>query len=323
MMRSLMHARSRGVARVIAGLLVLAVALAPVVAEARAGGGFSMGSRGMRTYSAPPMTRTAPYGAAPMQRSLTPRQAPSTAPMPGYGQPSYGGRSPFMSGLLGGLIGAGIGGLLFGHGFFGGVRGGFGFLGLLLQIFLIVLVVRWLIRRFRGGGYAFASPFGGNQRPPDDAPGHGAAGPAGSVPTAGAAPASLRLSRPDFEEFERLLKAVQASWSAQDLNTLRGLATPEMVGYFAEQLGDYASRGLRNVVSDVRLEQGDLAEAWTEGDRDYATVAMRYSMRDVTQDAVGHTVDGSASERVLVTELWTFMRAHGGRWLLSAIQQTR
>ena len=34
----------------------------------------------------------------------------------------------------------------------------------------------------------------------------------------------------------------------------------------------------------------------------------------------GRTVEGG--ERSEVTELWTFMRAHGGNWLLSAIQQT-
>ena len=35
-------------------------------AFARAGGGFSFGSRGGRTFSAPPATATAPRGAAPM-----------------------------------------------------------------------------------------------------------------------------------------------------------------------------------------------------------------------------------------------------------------
>ena len=53
-----------------------------------------------------------------------------------------------MSGLMGGLIGAGIGGLLFGHGFMGGGLGGFGFLGLLLQIFLVVWIGRMLFRWF-------------------------------------------------------------------------------------------------------------------------------------------------------------------------------
>ena len=38
-------------------------------AHARAGGGFSAGSRGMRTYSAPPSTPTAP-SAAPLQNRI-------------------------------------------------------------------------------------------------------------------------------------------------------------------------------------------------------------------------------------------------------------
>ena len=36
--------------------------------------------------------------------------------------------------------------------------------------------------------------------------------------------------------------------------------------------------------------------------------------------ANGHTVEGGEPSEV--TELWTFMRARGGNWLLSAIQQT-
>ena len=59
-------------------------------------------------------------------------------------------RSPFMSGLLGGLIGAGLGGLLFGGGFFGHGLGFGGFLGFLLQIFLIVMLGRFLWRLFTG-----------------------------------------------------------------------------------------------------------------------------------------------------------------------------
>src|SRR5690349_21696299 len=101
----------------IAAITALALALAPSLADARAGGGGSMGSRGSRTWSAPPSTNTAPFSAQPMQRSLTPRSAPSYG-APGYmGAPAYQPRSAFTSGLLGGLIGAGLGGLLLGHGF--------------------------------------------------------------------------------------------------------------------------------------------------------------------------------------------------------------
>ena len=116
---------------------------------------------------------------------------------------------------------------------------------------------------------------------------------------------------------------MQAAWSAQDLSGLRRVATPEMVSYFNEQLSELASRGLRNTVTDVRLEKGDLAQAWSEAATDYATVAMRFSMVDATRDNQGRVVDGSASERILVTELWTFLRNRGGSWILSAIQQTR
>jgi predicted lipid-binding transport protein (Tim44 family) len=76
-------------------------------------------------------------------------------------------------------------------------------------------------------------------------------------------------------------------------------------------------------VTHVKLEQGDLAEAWSEGGREYATVAMRFSSLDVTRDSAGRVVDGDVAQRSMATELWTFVRTPGGRWLLSAIQQAR
>jgi predicted lipid-binding transport protein (Tim44 family) len=291
-----------------------ALALAPGLAEARAGGGGSFGSRGSMTWSAPPSTNTAPYS-SPMQRSMTPNN-----PSPGYGgfgAPGYGPRSGFMSGLMGGLIGAGIGGLLLGHGFFGGMLGFGGFLGFLLQIFLIVLLARFLIRRFRGQSPAFAGGPGMFAR----------GGPPGPVPTGGfgrsAGPPPIQIGPQDYQAFEQLLQGIQAAWSRQDLNALRALVTPEMLSYFAEQLADQTSRGVRNEVTDVRLLQGDLSQAWSEGNREYATVAMRFAMIDVTRDATGRIVDGSPSEHVTATELWTFVRSPGGRWILSAIQQAR
>jgi len=283
------------------------------------------------TFSAPPSTRTAPGMAAPMQRSLTPN-APVT---PGYGTPGYANpgyatpRSPFVSGLMGGLIGAGIGGLLFGGGFFGHGLGFGGFLGFLLQVFLIVMIGRFLWRMFMGGrspalaggpglfarGGPPGGPMGGMMG------GMGGGGP--EAPRPSGAPPPVAVSPADFQEFEQLLKASQAAWSARDLNALSGMATPEMVGYFSEQLSELTSRGVTNTVTDVRLESGDLAQAWAEGNREYATVAMRFSMIDVTRDGAGRVVDGSPNERVLATEIWTFVRARGGHWILSAIQQTR
>ena len=94
-----------------------------------------------------------------------------------------------------------------------------------------------------------------------------------------------------------------------------------MLSYFSEQLAANASRGLINRVTDVKLLRGDLAEAWREGTIDYATVAMKFALKDsMAERTSGQTVEGG--ERSEVTELWTFMRARGGNWLLSAIQQT-
>ncbi|HKM64501.1 MAG TPA: Tim44-like domain-containing protein, partial [Acidisphaera sp.] len=269
----------------------------------------------------------APY-VAPMQRSMTPN-APGYAPSPGYGQPGYaGGRSPFMSGLLGGLVGAGIGGLLFGHGLFGGFTGFGSFIGFLIQIFLIVWIARWLFRRFRGPAYAGGPGIFARAMPGGMAGGTPVGARAGSVPAAGAPLGPppgppVAITTGDYQQFEQSLKAVQDAWSRSDLPALQLLATPEMVSYFAEQLAEFASRGVRNTVSDVRLAQGDLAQSWREGNREYATVAMRFSMIDVTRDGAGNVVDGSPAERQSATEVWTFVRVPGGRWLLSAIQQAR
>jgi predicted lipid-binding transport protein (Tim44 family) len=251
-----------------------------------------------------------------MQRSMT-QQSPAYQ-SPGYAASGGFGRSSFASGLMGGLIGAGIGGLLFGHGFFGGGLGFGGFLGFLLQIFLLVMLVRFLFRFFSGsrrpalaGGPNIFARTGA----PGAAPMGGGSGSSGPPPVA--------IQPADYQQFEQLLTGIQAAWSAQDMNGLQAMATPEMVSYFSEQLSDQVSRGVRNSVTDVRLVSGDLAQAWAEQGREYATVAMRFSMIDVTRDQAGRVVDGSPSEHVTATEIWTFVRSRGGHWILSAIQQAR
>ena len=300
-------------------LLAAAAALTPGLADARAGGGSSMGSRGGMTFSAPPSTNTAPYSAQPFQRSMTQPspgyQSPGYA-SPGYGRSAFGGG--FASGLMGGLIGAGIGGLLFGHGFFGGGLGFGGFLGFLLQIFLLVMLGRFLFRLFTGGRRpAFAG--GPSAFARDGAPGPGPF----QAPGGGGGPPPIKIGPDDYQQFEQLLHGIQAAWSQHDLNGLQAMATPEMVSYFADQLSEQVSRGVRNSVTDVRLMSGDLAQAWAEQGREYATVAMRFSMIDVTRDGAGNVVDGSPNEHMTVTEIWTFVRSRGGHWILSAIQQTR
>ena len=288
--------------RWLAMLLALALALMPgPQASASAGRGASIGSRGSRTYILPPRTAATPFGAQPFQRTVT--------PPPFVGRPGIAGgqaRShPFATGFLGGLIGAGLGGLLLGHGLFGGLHGGAGLLGILLQVGLLVLLVRWLMGRLRSGGVASYAP----------SPGYGQA--AGAPP--GLAP--IEIGRGDYAAFEAVLREVQRAWTMGDLPALGRVATPEMVGIFADQGRELARRGARNSTTDVRLEKGDLAEAWREGTTDYATVAMRWSAIDIDTDPTGRVLAGDPSQRAVQSEYWTFVRRPYGSWILSAIQQ--
>lgn len=322
------------------GVLLLGAAMTIAAvgeADARKGGGF--GSRGTRTYTAPPSTNTAPSAAQPIQRSMTPAPGPQTAGAAANATRGglFGGG--FAGSLLRGLAIGGLIGLLLGQGF-GGLAG---FLGLLLQVGLIALVAMLAFRFFAsrrqptpaGAGAPYGMNrdglFGGGSQPqsPDrSALGGLGGGLGGSMGRPAYQPAPNRRVRDeigitpqDFDMFEARLSEVQDAYSREDREALRRLTTPEIFSVFAEELDQNAAHGVRNDVRDVKLLQGDLAEAWREGDTDYATVAMRYQMRDVMRDrATGALTPDSSDAPEEVTEVWTFARRRGGDWVLSAIQ---
>lgn len=308
-------------------LALLAVSLAVTFtavdfAEARRGGSF--GSRGSRTFSTPAPTPTAPRTVAPVERSMTPRTDQNTGAVrtPGVQQAQrpggfFGG---FGGGILGGLLAGGLLGMMFG----GGFGGAAGFLGLIVQVAIIALIAMLLMRLFRGRSQQPAYAGGPSMRERVDEPVRDIRGAprAGSVPPV--APGSqddVGISADDFDTFERMLAEVQDAYGREDFAALRARTTPEVMGYLAEELGQNGARGVKNEVSQVRLLQGDLAEAWREGGLDYATVAMRYESLDVTRErATGRVVDGDPDRPTETTEIWTFVRERGGNWRLSAIQ---
>lgn len=317
-----MTKRLTSLARV-AAVAALAVTLAAPAVDAKVGGGFSSGSRGSRTWSAPPSTATAPKPAQPMQRTETPNVG--SAQRPGMaataGQP---GRFGFGSGLMAGLLGAGLLGALFGGGFFGGLGGLASFFGLLMQVALVGGLI-WLALRFfrRRSEPALAGAGAPVQRSALNGAGLGAA--AGFGGGAGAQPAAgpVEIAQSDFEAFERALGEIQLAYGREDMQALTYLATPEMVRYFGSDLEANRSRGVRNAIAEPKLLQGDLAEAWREGPSEYATVAMRFSLLDTTVDrSTGRVVAGDPRVPQESRELWTFRRDNGAKWLLSAIQQT-
>jgi predicted lipid-binding transport protein (Tim44 family) len=322
----------------IAAILALGLAVsfsAAHDADARRAGGGGFGSRGTRTFDAPAPTRTAPSNVAPIERSMTPR--PDT-PQPSAAQPQFGQQRPGLFGgmgrsLIGGLLVGGLIGAFLGHGF----GGGFGFLGMLLQIGLIIGAISLAMRFFRSRQTTMApagtSPsFGRNAYNEQPA----ATTPSFRIPTIGSgsgqaatgygrAPAQaadeIGLKQEDLDRFEQLLTEVQTAYGKEDYAALRKLTTPEAMSYLAEELGQNATDGLRNSVSNVKLLQSDIAEAWAEGDAEYATAAMRYSSVDAMLDRnTGRVVNGDDKEATQATEVWTFVRKGNSDWKLSAIQ---
>jgi len=341
---------SRSFRSAIAVAAAIVIATAPTMTFAKAGstssGGMSAGSRGSQTYSAP--STTGSQRAQPIERSATqPATSPSRnlagtpAAAPAAGVGGWAQRNPFMAGIAGGFIGAGIGSLLFGGGHGLGSGSGFaGMLGMLFQVLLfggLAYLAFRLVKRMMGGSSpaTMTTPEGATFRTaggqPDDRHGYQAPGglSGGSVQGGfgfgGGAPAlaPIAVADSDLDVFSGILLEVQAAWTAGDVAKLRALATPEMVSYFSEALSDNATRGVANHVENITLLKGDVNESWTEEGRDYVTATLTWSATDydVKLDQPNVVLKGDKTTTIESTEVWTFMRGKGGRWLLSAIQQ--
>ncbi len=312
----------QGRIRILAAALAFALAVVPAMAQAKAGGGSSMGSRGARTYS--------PNVAKPIERSITPPPAmapaappvyqpappqPQAAPLAPPGRQGFFQRHPFVGGLLGGFAGAGLGALLFGGHLFGGGFGGI--LSLILQIAIVVFLARWAIGFFRRRPAVGTVPAAAGYRPSGPLVGI----PSSAVGTTGVLP-PFELSAADLSTFERLLIDIQAAWSRGDAAALHRLTTPEIAGYMEEQLRENGQKGLQNRVEQVHLLKGDIVETWREGGMDYATVSLKWSAADYMLRAGGtELVSGDPNHPSETAEVWTLVRHLNGPWQLSAIQQ--
>ena len=271
--------------------------LSPALAEARAGGSYgsgrssysSQGSWGSRSYSNP---NSAYYG----------------------GHTSFAQSHPFLTGLGGAFLGSWLGSLLFPH-------WGMGFGGAFSSLFtwlLIILGVSWLFRLFRRGTAPMSAPY---LRDGAGAPlyrGFGA-GPRESR--------EIAVTATDQAAFEAILRAVQDAWSKGDLRTLSHYVTPEMLTHFRDDLATYQSQAVANRVEQVELINGDVREAWDEGDRHYASCLLQWRALDYTvrmdrnAGDSGWLVEGDPQHPVEVQEIWTFVRRPDGHWLLSGIEQ--
>jgi predicted lipid-binding transport protein (Tim44 family) len=329
----------------IAVLLIASLIGGPTLSFAKArgsGGGFSsgvrggsssmgMGSRGSRTYQ--------DNGAKPIEQSTTSKSSttppptnaansPMAQPAPTT-SPSWWQRNPLLAGIAGGLAGTWIGHMLFGATESSakttdtepGTAASNSF-GLILLLMLMGAGALYYFKKVRQPP---APVFTGLS--------HGTAA-RGSLldisanttdkPTTDHA---YTVTTEDKAAFQQLLIEIQSAWSTQDVAALRPFLTPEMLSYFSTALAEDNSRGLQNRVEGVELLKGDVREAWSEGETDYATVDLRWSARDYTVSTTiprgeeGYLIEGSEDTPSESFEVWTFMRVRDGRWLLSAIQQ--
>lgn len=323
---SMIGTKFRNISAMAMGLAIFVMASTP--ADARRGGSF--GSRGSRTFVAPPSTMTAPRQAAPVQRSMAerPTSAQAAAARPGQNANPASRTGGLAKGLIGGLIAGGLIGMLLGNGF--GALSGSGMLMALLQIAMLGglawFVVRMLRRRpamspaLAPAGAPGMAPFSAN--PFMSAQPDSSAMPAQSRFVATPSSRDLAITMNDKQSFERLLSEVQDAFGREDYGRLRACTTPEVMSYLAEELSRNATNGQRNEVSTTELLEAEVAEAWSEDGSDYATIAMQYQSIDVMRDrTTGAVIAGDPARPSQTTELWTFVRDAHNPWRLSAIQE--
>lgn len=304
--------------------LVAGTTLIAANAEARAGGGRSLGSRGSRSYSQPvsPYSQPRPsQQAAPQPFTPSPYQAP---------QPAGGG---FLRSMAGGLVGGMLGGMLFrslgfGGGMGGGFGGGIGLFEIILIGGIIYLVYRMMKgRRDEAATYQNPSAMGGYSGP--EAP--RSITPA-YVDTAGdlaAGISHIRQMDPGFDE-QRFTDVVmdiffkiQGAWMNRDLSSVTSLLTPEMRRIFQEDIDRLLREHRVNRLENIAVRKVEVSEAWQESGQDYVTALIYANLLDyTTDDTSGQVVEGSKTDPVKFEEFWTFTRPVGNNpWQLSGINQ--
>jgi predicted lipid-binding transport protein (Tim44 family) len=264
--------------------------------------------------------------------------APMAAPVQ---QPGFFQRNPVMAGMLGGLVGAGIGSMLFGHSpamaAASQAAPGASMIGMLLQLALIGglawLAYRFFARRRAGQPDTVSAPTYQRDYPretPREVPTISSvpsSAPAVGAPAIGSSAhrrveKEFEVSAADQQTFTTIISGVQKAWSDGNPVALRQLVTPEVSGWMGEDLSRDQSRGVRNVVEDVQLLKGDITETWRDAELEYATAVITFSAKDyMVRIDSNDVVEGDARHPVETTEAWTFVRSPGGRWLLSAIEQ--
>ena len=308
-------------------LVMITAVVGASQAEARVGGGGSMGSRGSRSYSPPSRSYSQPAPARPA----------SPAYPPPMGQPQSGG---FLRSMAGGIAGGMLGGMLFrGLGFGGGGAGG-GMGGDGIGLFEIILLagIGYLIYRFikkrREAASAYSSGYDGYQQsqPVSYSP-----------PSYNQAPAALPDPAADLEQglahirqmdgsFDEerfcdnamdIFFKIQGAWMNRDLAPVGSLLAEEIKRTLQADTEKLLRDKQVNRLENIAVRNVEIVEAWQESGEDYLMVLITANLLDYTTDDVtGQVVTGSKTDPIKFQEFWTFRRPVGPNpWRLTTIDQ--
>jgi predicted lipid-binding transport protein (Tim44 family) len=234
-----------------------------------------------------------------------------------------------MGGLLGGTLFRSLG---FAGGFGGG--GGFGF-GDILLILIILGIIYFLVKRFRGRQALQMSAAGAGSLPysypqPSAAPTYVA-----PVPEEGIEEPkveglrNIKTMDPYFSEgsFQDLAEdnffKIQSAWAKRDMRGVSHLLNPEMLNTFQNDVDKFLAGKKMNRLENIAIREVEIVDAGQDRGEEFITVKFYANLLDyVVDETSGQIVSGSSTDPVKFVEYWTFCRSVGEKnWVLAGITQ--
>lgn len=309
--------------------LLIGASIGEGYAEARAGGGRSMGSRGSRSYSRP----ATPYSQPAPSAQPAPQRPAYTPPPYQQPQPARGG---FLRSMAGGIVGGMLGGMLFrGLGFGGGWGGGMGGSGIGLFEIILLAGIGYLIYRFvkarrqetpvyREEPLRFESydqPTLHQQQAPPQLAASGGEELERGISHIRQMDASFDEARFKDQVMDNFFR-IQGAWMHRDLTPVASLLTPEMRRIMQDDVDRLLREKRINRLENIAVRSVEVTEAWQEQGWDFITALIYANLLDYTTDEAGTVVGGSNTDPVKFEEYWTFARPVGSStWQLTAIDQ--
>ncbi len=273
----------------------------------------------------------------------TPYKAPSQKAAPKTTQTQQKSGSSFGKGMAGGLLGAGIGAMLFG-GLFGMGGEGMG----LLPILLLAGAAFFLFRKFsqqKQASYSQYGAGGGSSGPAHGFPGQTFEQPGfGGGTTVDAPPPTpgskmaveaglneIKQTDPGFdvdyfmEIASDVFFKIQAGWMRRDIDNFKHLLGDQIAGEYAKHFEEMKERGVINKLESIAVREVAIQQAGSTGKEDFVTVLFTASLLDYTVDEnTGDVVEGSMDQPIKFEEEWTWARPVGTEnWKLEGIHEPK